>query len=227
MARGGEAQAEREGRRSFLTTPLVVTLSAEWLAWAAVAVGVALRLLAFASGRPLYRDERSLLENLVALPVFDFRTTLTEYQLAPPGFLAIERMLVRLPGCSARAGGPRPSLAGLRIASIFLFRLAGAEVPLLPHAVPIAVGLFALSDWLIYYSSEMKQYSCDLALTLTALLCPLRPRLVIAGSPGSKRPAMNPVDAAAPVPGRPGGRRRLVFPPAGAFVLAGSGRTSH
>jgi hypothetical protein len=39
-----------------------------------------------------------------------------------------------------------------------------------PHAIPIAVGLFALSDWLIYYSSEMKQYSCDLVLTLVALL---------------------------------------------------------
>ena len=37
-------------------------------------------------------------------------------------------------------------------------------------AVPIAVGLFALTDWLLYYSVEIKQYSSDVALTLAALL---------------------------------------------------------
>ena len=45
----------------------------------------------------------------------------------------------------------------------------GPAVPA-PRAVPIAMGLFALSDWLIYYSAEIKQYSCDLLLTLAALL---------------------------------------------------------
>ena len=55
------------------------------------------------------------------------------------------------------------------VASMFLFRAAARRF-LLPHAVPIAVGLFALSDWLIYYSAELKQYSCDLALTLVGLL---------------------------------------------------------
>jgi hypothetical protein len=174
MARGGEARAEGKSRPSWLTTPLHVTVTAEGLTWAAVAIGVALRLLAYAENRPLYRDERSLLENLVALPVFDFHTTLTEYQLAPPGFLAIERMLVRLPlpGREVLAARSFPLVCGL--ASIFLFRAAARRF-LTPHAVPIAMGLFALSDWLIYYSAEMKQYSCDLALTLAALLLAVGP----------------------------------------------------
>jgi hypothetical protein len=38
------------------------------------------------------------------------------------------------------------------------------------RAVPIAVGLLALGDHLLYYSSEIKQYSCDLTMALAALL---------------------------------------------------------
>ncbi len=43
--------------------------------------------------------------NLVRLQVFDFHTRLTENQLAPPGFLVLERMLVRLP-VQPRDDGP-------------------------------------------------------------------------------------------------------------------------
>jgi hypothetical protein len=180
MVRGGEAGAEGQGRRSWLVTPLTVTVMAEGLAWVAVAIGLTLRMLAYAENRTLYRDERSLLENLVKLPVFDFRTTLTEYQLAPPGFLAVERMLVRLPGDDVLAARSFPLVCG--IASLFLFRAAARRF-LVPHAIPIALGLFALSDWLIYYSAEIKQYSCDLALTLAALLLAAGP--APGASPGS------------------------------------------
>ena len=128
------------------------------------------------------------------LPVFDFHTTLTEYQLAPPGFLVLERMLVRLPGSDVMAARGFPMTCG--VASMFLFRAAARRF-LLPHAVPIAVGLFALSDWLIYYSSEMKQYSCDLALTLVALL--------LAAGPAS-RAATERRMSTAPRPGRRVGR---------------------
>ena len=54
-------------------------------------------MLEYADNRPLYMDEDLLLKNLVELPVFDFSTTLTKDQLAPPGFLVVERMMVRLP----------------------------------------------------------------------------------------------------------------------------------
>jgi hypothetical protein len=146
---------------------LRIGVSSEALTWAAVTVGVIFRLMSYVDNRPLYMDERSLLDNLVRLPVFDFHTTLTEYQLAPPGFLVLERTLVRLPGDRVMAARFFPMACG--VASMFLFRSAARRF-LRPHAVPIAVGLFALSDWLIYYSSELKQYSCDLALTLVALL---------------------------------------------------------
>ena len=76
-------------------------------------------------------------------------------------------MLVRLPGSDVLAARAFPLACG--IGSLFLFR-AVARRFLTPGAVPIALGLFAMSDWLIYYASEIKQYSCDLVLTLVALL---------------------------------------------------------
>jgi hypothetical protein len=222
MARGGEAGVEDHGRRSWLTTPLTVTVTVEQLTWAALAVGVALRLLAFSSGRPLYRDERSLLENLVRLAVFDFHTTLTEYQLAPPGFLAIERMLVRLPGNDVLAARFFPLVCG--VASIFLFRAAARRF-LVPYAVPIAVGLFTLSDWLIYYSAEIKQYSCDLALTLAALLLAAGPAAgAPSGSPGEPEASgRSPVSARRLLGLGTFGALGVWFSYPLAFVLAGVG----
>ncbi len=167
MARASEATTTGQGPRAWLTAPLPLGTSREVLTWAAVAIGAALRVLSYAQDRPLYMDERSLLWNLVRLPVLDFHTILTEYQLAPPGFLVIERLAVRLPGNDVMAARLFPLACG--IAALFLFRSAARRF-LLPQAVPIAVGLFAMSDWLIYYSTEIKQYSCDLALTLVALL---------------------------------------------------------
>ncbi len=52
---------------------------------------------------------------------------------------------------------------------MFLMRLVARRY-LTALAVPIAVGLFAMTDWMLYYSVEIKQYSSDVALTLVALL---------------------------------------------------------
>ena len=60
-----------------------------------------------------------------------------------------------------------PLLAG--IASLFMFT-ALAKRLLTPAAVPIAVGFFVLSGPLIYYSSEAKQYSTDVAIALGLFL---------------------------------------------------------
>ncbi len=171
MAGTDEAVSTRPDSRGLLGTLVRLDIGADAITWAALAVGVALRVWGYADGRPLYMDERSLLRNLVLLPVFDFHTTLVEFQLAPPGFLVIERMVVRLPGSDMMAGRMVALVFG--IASLFLFRSVARRL-LLPAAVPMAMGLFALSDWLIYYSAEIKQYSCDLALGLAALLLTLR-----------------------------------------------------
>ncbi len=151
----------------WLTASRQLQVTSDTWTWLAVAVGVALRLVDFADFRRLYQDEQSLLDNLVSLGVFDFQTTLSEYQLAPPGFLVLARLLVRLPGDDAQQARLISLVCG--VASMFLFRSAARRY-VMGRAAPIATGLFALCDWLIYYSSELKQYSSDLALTLIALL---------------------------------------------------------
>lgn len=150
------ARAARHEHRATNTT---------W-AWLAVAIGIALRIGGYLDDRPLYRDERSLLVNLLDLPVLDFHTRLTENQLAPPGFLVLERLVVRLPGNAVRLGRWPPLFFG--VAAMFAFPWTARRF-VSPRAVPIATAIFALSQWSIYYSSEMKQYSCDVFLSLLAL----------------------------------------------------------
>jgi len=137
-----------------------------WI-WFFVALGVLARFLEYQDNRLLYQDEYALLDNLVKLEVLDLHTTLTREQLAPPGFLIAERLLVRLPLLDHRWSGRFLPFA-CAIASMVLFPRI-ARRALTPGAVPLAVGLFALGYWLIYYAAEMKQYSTDLLLILVAL----------------------------------------------------------
>jgi hypothetical protein len=155
------------GDKSEATAPVRKWCTAEFWTWLLVGVGVLIRLVEYARNRPLYVDERLLLKNLTQLSVFDFHTILTEDQLAPPAFLVVERLLVRLPFPDVQTARLVPLLCG--IASMFLMRSVARRF-VLPHGVPIAVGLFALNDWLIYYAAELKQYSSDAALTLVAFL---------------------------------------------------------
>jgi hypothetical protein len=151
-----------------LSSLLQMKLSAlETLTWLLVALGLFLRILEYLDNRQLYLDETSLLTNLVALPVMDFHTVLSEFQIAPPGFLVVERVMVRLPMRVVQAARLVPFVCGL--ASMVLMRSVARRY-LTPRAVPIAVGLFALNDWLLYYAAEIKQYSCDLLLALVALM---------------------------------------------------------
>jgi hypothetical protein len=207
--------------RSFLSIEITQVITLENLTWALVAIGVLLRVLEYADSRELYMDERSLLNNLTGLGVFDFHTTLAEDQLAPPGFLVVERLVVRLPLNRILAARFVPLVCG--IGSVFLMRSVARRFLSRP-AVPIAVGLFALSDWLVYYSNEIKQYSTDVALTLIALLLTARLRTLL---PSRWKPPSEPADA------RAMRRELLALPVFGtvavwfshplAFVLGGAG----
>ncbi len=142
-------------------------ITCENLALAAVLLGVALRIWEYAELRSLYLDEACLLNNIVGRPAFDFHHVLEDDQMAPPAFLVIERILVHLPVPVRAAGRLFPLVCG--IATVF-FTHAAARRYLDRRAVPLAVALFAMNDHLIYYSAEIKQYSCDLMCSLIAIL---------------------------------------------------------
>src|SRR6516165_8311395 len=109
----GEA---RPGSKSSALARTVSPLHA--LAWAALALGLFLRVLEYTANRMAYMDETGLLRNLLDLPILDFHTTLSDDQLAPPAFLVVERLMVRLPLHHVQTGRFVPFLFG--IASMFL-----------------------------------------------------------------------------------------------------------
>lgn len=131
--------------------------------WLALAAGAILRLWQYLLNRSLWLDEAYLTLNLTHRSFAGLLKPLDFDQGAPLGFLWLEKSVLRIFGSSEYALRLLPLLAG--VASLFLFyKLAKAILP--PAAVAVALGLFALSPSLIYYSSEVKQYSLDVALTI-------------------------------------------------------------
>jgi hypothetical protein len=130
-------------------------------------LGVLLRVGVYLISRGYGLDEASLLGNLRRTAVLDFSAPLTADQLAPIGFLAIERIVVRLLGAARYATRLLP--LGCGIASLWLFRrMALRRLPF--RAALVALVLFAFSDDLVHYSSELKPYSSDVALGLAILV---------------------------------------------------------
>ena len=132
-----------------------------------IGAGVFLRVVVYLTNRTMWLDEMSLAGNLVGKPILDFSEQLTGDQLAPFVFLIVQRAIVQLLGASNFALRLVPLAAG--IAALYLF--AGMTRRILPRrAALVALVLFALSDDLIYYASEMKPYSVDLAVGLAISL---------------------------------------------------------
>jgi hypothetical protein len=112
-------------------------------------------------------DEASLMGNINGVPIFEFSGYLRGDQLAPFGFLIVERSIAKVLGLSGYVSRFFPLVCG--IASLWFFR-ALATRWLYPRAALVALLLFALSDDLVYYSSEMKPYSSDVTVSLAILL---------------------------------------------------------
>ena len=174
-----------------------------------VGLGVFLRVIVYLSGRSFWMDEASLWGNLAGKRIFDFSEPLSGNQLAPLGFLSAQRALMSILGTSTYASRLLPLVCG--VLSLFLFaRLAGRILARRPAL--IALVLFSFSDDLIYYSSELKPYSLDLAIGLAVSLIALETM----GKPISMRRAAMLTVAAIAGPW---------FSFASAFVIAGCGAT--
>ncbi len=134
-------------------------------------LGVLLRVVAYLWNRPYWMDEGSLLSNFIGVRILDFSTCLSGDQLAPFGFVIVERVIVTLLGTSGYATRLVPLICG--IASLWLFKRLAFRL-LAPGPAMVALVLFALSDDMVYYSSELKPYSCDLLIGLAITLLSLQ-----------------------------------------------------
>jgi len=130
-------------------------------------IGLFLRVYFYAVNRSLWFDEAALARNLVSRSFLDLLEPLESNQGAPIGFLVLQKLVISMLGSRDYVLRLIPLLAGL------------ASVPLM-YAVSkqyggqlsacVSLALFALSPRLIYYSSELKQYSTDVLAALVLLL---------------------------------------------------------
>jgi hypothetical protein len=144
-----------------------------WTA-AFVVIGLALRVWNYAAASSLWLDEILLSRNVLARGAWQLLTEPLQLdQVAPPGFLLVEKLAVASLGASELTLRLFPFLCG--VAGLILFR-AVAEEGLQGIAVPIAVALFATSVPLIRFAAEVKQYECDATAAVALLLLALRLR---------------------------------------------------
>lgn len=132
------------------------------------ALGVAVRLRQFLSGRSLWVDEALVANDLAELSIVEALTQRSpRNQLAPPGFWVVshladsissDEMMLRL----------FPFLAGVMLVVITV-AYAARRIER-RSARLLLVGVIALSPSLIYYSAEVKQYGVEALLGMVTIV---------------------------------------------------------
>ena len=155
------------------STPSEATLAAarrrRLLLFVALLVGTLLRLMQYGVNRALWLDEALVSQSVRLRGVADLLTRPLDYgQTAPPGFLLLQKAATAALGTGEYALRLVPLLAGLA-ALLWFPRVARRYVT--HPALPLAVALFALAPFLVYYSSEAKQYALDVLASVAILAC--------------------------------------------------------
>ena len=131
------------------------------LAWALAALGIALRLEQYLYNRSLWMDEAMVGVNLVERSFRQLAQPLLYHVTEPVLWLFASKL------CNVLFGGRELALRLPEItagAISVLIVLALGKRLLSPAGICVAVGWFALSRPLIYYSSELKPYGSDPAV---------------------------------------------------------------
>lgn len=132
----------------------------------ALLCGVLLRLLQYGVNRSLWLDEALLVDNFLPRSWAGLLRPLDRGQTAPIGFLAAEKALATLLGGSEYVLRLLPLLAGL--ATLALIPRVARRYVTRP-AFPLAVAIVAVAPYLVYYSSEVKQYALDAFVSTVVL----------------------------------------------------------
>lgn len=134
-------------------------------------IGLFLRAYFFVINRSLWLDEAMLALNIVNRSFLDLLKPLDFNQASPIGFLLAQKAVISLLGISDYTLRIIPLIAGLvSVPMMYLVskKFVGKESAL------FLLGMFALSPKLIYYSSELKQYSTDVLTTVGLLWITLK-----------------------------------------------------
>lgn len=136
-----------------------------WLL-ALMIVGLVLRLTRYLLRFPLWEDEAGLAANLLDRGYDGSLEPLHYLQVAPPLYICGQLTLVKFLGFNEYVLRLIPFLCG--VGSLLLFRHVAGRL-LQGTALVLAVGLFAVSSRLTWYSAEAKPYGCDVLVSLALL----------------------------------------------------------
>jgi Dolichyl-phosphate-mannose-protein mannosyltransferase len=134
-------------------------------------MGFSLRIFFIALGRSLWIDEAMLAVNIVNRSFLGLFQPLSLNQAAPIGFCLLQKAITSLLGGRDYLFRIIPLLAGL-VSIPLMYFVSRKYVGQL--AAFFALGLFALSSKLTYFSVDAKQYSTDVLATLLLLLIVLK-----------------------------------------------------
>ncbi len=139
----------------------------KWLAYAAILLGIIIRVSVYLQNRNLFIDEANVARNIYERGFAGLAGPLSYEQYAPPIFLWLTKFSTIWLGFGEQAFRLYPLLAG--IASLFvmyaLLKKLGAG-----NAAWYAIGMLAIGYIYIRYSTELKQYISDVLVVLCLLL---------------------------------------------------------
>ena len=138
-----------------------------WLPVGLILVGVALRLWQYATGASLWADEANLALNVLERPLGQLLGPLDYRQVAPPGWLVLQKTVVNLLGEGEHALRLVPLLGSL--ATLPLTWHVARRVLLPGAGPPLALGLVAIGVPLIFFGAQVKPYATDAAAALALL----------------------------------------------------------
>ncbi len=125
--------------------------------------GTAIRLIQYFNNRSLWFDEVNLALNMVNRSYGELTQTLDHNQAAPLGFLWVEKLATQIFGNNEYALRLFPLVSNLVAFGVF-YRLVYRYAS--PLAAPMAIALFAFGRYTLYFATELKQYSSDIAIAL-------------------------------------------------------------
>jgi len=135
--------------------------------WIFLLVGIGTRLARYLAAPPIFGDEAAIGLNIVNKSFAGLLGGLDYQQVAPVGFLWIERAMFEIMGMHERSMLLWPTLAS--VAALIVFA-CWTRILLEPMASAIATGILAMSEFTVRHSVELKPYSGDLLFSLLLLL---------------------------------------------------------
>ncbi len=128
-------------------------------------LGMVARLVQYLFNRSLWLDEAYLALNILRLDFVGLMGPLRDNQVAPPGFLWLEKLAVQLFGDGELMLRLVPLLAGIALTAL-IYPVARRLLD--PEGALIAAALVGWSQPLVYFASEVKPYATDALLALAA-----------------------------------------------------------